>query len=74
MVGLGNGERALFWSDRWINEQSISAIVSSLIKSVPHTIQNKRTVMEAMLNGQWIADTQGASMRKFSWIIYACGT
>lgn len=51
MVGLGNGERALFWSDRWINEQSISAIVSSLIKSVPHTIQNKRTVMEAMLNG-----------------------
>lgn len=59
VVRLENGEHALFWSDRWINGQSIPAIPPSLITTMPLAIRNKRMVTEALLNGRWIAYITG---------------
>lgn len=56
---LGNGEHALFWSDRWINGQGILAVAPSLIGAVPLAIRNKRSVSQALSNNQWVVDIKG---------------
>lgn len=59
-VHLGSGDRILFLSDCWLNGQSICYIAPSLIRLVSLTVRSKRTVQEALLNGQWIEDISGA--------------
>lgn len=44
VVWLGNGERALFWFEWWLNERSIPVIAPALVRTVSLAIPNTRTV------------------------------
>ena len=34
-IVVGNGERMLFWTDRWLHDQSLSDLAPSLVTLVP---------------------------------------
>jgi len=56
---VGNGEKILFWKDRWLDGHTIAEIAPNLVKSV-HKQTAKRTVAQALLNGKWVEDIKGA--------------
>ena len=59
-VVLGDGNGALFWSDRWLDGQSLMDIAPCLCNAVGPRIRSKRTVAQALQGGQWIRDITGA--------------
>ena len=59
-VVLGDGNAALFWSDRWLDGQSLMDIAPCLCNAVGPRIRSKRTVAQALQGGQWIRDITGA--------------
>lgn len=58
-IRLGNGEDCLFWSDKWLDGQSISSLAPSIVNSVPSSIKRTRLVSEGLSNGTWITDIFG---------------
>ena len=59
-VELGNGQKALFWSDRWLQGKSLIDIAPCLYNAVNNTARKKRTVAQALQGDQWIGDIAGA--------------
>ena len=59
-VELGNGGKALFWSDRWLQGKSLIDLAPCLVDVVCGRIKKKRTVAQALQNKQWISDITGA--------------
>ena len=59
-IELGDGCTALFWSDRWLEGQSLPDVAPCLCNAVGTRVRSKRTVAQAPLNGQWIRDISGA--------------
>jgi hypothetical protein len=57
---VGDGKNALFWSDRWINGQSVAELAPCLLQTVGKHIQNWRTVFKGLQNQQWVRDISGA--------------
>jgi hypothetical protein len=55
-VIIGNGERCFFWTDKWINGGSIEEIAPEVFQSTPLAIRARRTVAQALNNGNWIDD------------------
>jgi hypothetical protein len=53
VVLLGNGNRACFWTSRWLRGESLATRFPRLHK---HSKRKNRTVAEAITNGRWIAD------------------
>ena len=51
---LGDGRQALFWEDKWINEESIGDIAPCLLQLIPAQIQHRQTVRERLENRQWV--------------------
>jgi hypothetical protein len=39
---VGDGAKTLFWSDRWLQGQSIEAIAPSLVSRIPRKIKKKQ--------------------------------
>ncbi|CAN6316435.1 unnamed protein product [Urochloa humidicola] len=56
---LGNGERILFWLDKWIDGQSISQLAPGLFDCVPKRTKNTRTVAQALTDRRWTRDFRG---------------
>jgi hypothetical protein len=59
-VIVGNGEKILFWKDRWLDGHTIAEIAPNLVKSVHKQTAKRRTVAQALLNGKWVEDIKGA--------------
>jgi hypothetical protein len=57
---VGDRKSALFWSDRWINGQSVAELAPCLLQTVGKRIQKRRTVFEGLQNRQWVRDISGA--------------
>ena len=55
-VALGNGERTMFWLDKWINGKTIQDIAPNVYEITNPEIKAKRTVAQALNNGAWIED------------------
>jgi hypothetical protein len=49
---VGDGSRTLFWSDRWIHGQSISAFAPSLVNRIKGRIKKSSFVQEALVNNK----------------------
>lgn len=59
-VQLGDGNLALFWTDRWNNNSSPCTIAPNLCNTVRRRTRNRRLVAEALHNKQWISDVVGS--------------
>ena len=60
-VEIGNGQRALFWLDRWLQGKSISELAPCLFNAVGPRVVKHRTVEEGLLNNtNWARDIPGA--------------
>ena len=60
ILSLGMGTKALFWSDRWLEGQSLLELAPCLCNAVGVQAKKKRTVAEALQGNQWIQDISGA--------------
>ena len=58
-IELGDGCTTLFWSDRWLQGKSLIDLAPCLCNAGVR-IRTRRTVAQALLNGQWIKDITGA--------------
>ena len=58
-VELGDGCKALFWTDQWLQGQSLLDLAPSLCNAVGARIKGQRTVAQALLGDQWIRDISG---------------
>jgi hypothetical protein len=56
---VGDGANTLFWTDKWLHGERISELAPRLFGIIPKRFAQKRTVQEALSNGQWIADIRG---------------
>jgi hypothetical protein len=56
IVLVGDGSRALFWMDRWLNGCSILQLAPDLWNAVPPRIRKSRTVWDALSGKRWIRD------------------
>jgi len=45
---VGNGNRTLFWTDRWIHGQCIADLAPRLLEAIPKRRLKRRTVQEAL--------------------------
>jgi hypothetical protein len=59
-INLGNGETALFWSDRWIDKQCIADIAPEVLIAVQTCAKRTRTVATALHGSAWIQDIVAA--------------
>ena len=56
---LGDGNMALFWSDRWLQGQSLLDVAPCLCNAVDTRVRKRRTVAHALQNNCWISDISG---------------
>jgi len=59
-VELGDGCKAMFWTDRWLQGKSLADIAPCLCAAVGRQAQNRRTVAQALQGDSWITDISGA--------------
>lgn len=52
-VHLGNGNKALFWSSRWLEGEAPATLFPALFK---HNRRKNRTVKEALTGDRWVRD------------------
>jgi hypothetical protein len=52
-VTVGNGEKAIFWTSRWLHRQAPATLFPALYE---HSKRKKRNVKEALNNNNWIRD------------------
>ena len=63
---VGNGNTAMFWSDRWLFGGRIQALAPTIFSQVRPRARKQWTVAQALLNNSWVNDIQGGlSMRGF---------
>jgi hypothetical protein len=59
-VTIGNGEDALFWTDKWLQGRSVADLAPELYRAIPKRVAKRRTVSQALSNRCWISDIKGA--------------
>ena len=57
---LGDGRKALFWGDRWLQGKSIEEIAPRLCASVGKHAKKVRTVAQALNGDIWTRNISGA--------------
>jgi hypothetical protein len=57
---LGDGLSTLFWSDAWLEVQSIADISSNLVATVPKRRRARWIICAALDHDAWISDITGA--------------
>jgi hypothetical protein len=60
VVKLGNGSKALFWTDRWIQGQSISDLAPQVFSAVSARTSRTQKVATALPGNAWIQDITAA--------------
>lgn len=58
-VRLGDGRRALFWTDPWLEGRSIEQLAPNLAQAVTTRVTRSRTVADALSNRRWMRDITG---------------
>jgi len=58
-MALGNGQKALFWEDRWVDGRAISEIAPLLYKCIPARRRKTRKVADALQGNSWAQDIRG---------------
>lgn len=58
-ITLGDGERVLFWKDRWIHGFTVGEIAPLILEIVSMHARNCRTVWQALIDNAWSTDVQG---------------
>jgi hypothetical protein len=53
---VGNGNKLLFWHDKWIHDSCVEDIAPLVFESVATRRKNSRTVAEALVDNSWIRD------------------
>jgi hypothetical protein len=53
---VGDGETALFWVDKWLDDTAIRDIVPDLFALIPKRARKCCTVREALVERRWITD------------------
>uniref|UniRef100_A0A453F8D0 Reverse transcriptase zinc-binding domain-containing protein n=1 Tax=Aegilops tauschii subsp. strangulata TaxID=200361 RepID=A0A453F8D0_AEGTS len=56
---IGNGMKALFWEDRWLNGRSVGELMPLLYNCIPKRRRKARTVAEGLNGNAWARDIQG---------------
>jgi hypothetical protein len=56
---VGNGQKVLFWEDRWINGEAVSDIAPDLYKCIPKRRRKIGTVAQGLLANSWARDIHG---------------
>jgi hypothetical protein len=59
-VQVGNGAQTLFWTDRWVDDTSITYLAPDLVAAVAPHRRKTRLVSEALQNSAWISDITSA--------------
>lgn len=57
---VGNGANTLFWTDKWLQGQSLLQIAPALINRVPANIRRRRSVQAALTANGWVHDISGS--------------
>lgn len=57
---IDNGEKILFWTDLWLNGNTMAKVAPNLYQTVPKRIAKRRTVAQALQNRGWVGDIKGA--------------
>jgi hypothetical protein len=52
-VDLGNGDKALFWTSRWLEGEAPATMFPTLFK---HSKRKNRTVKDALTEERWVRD------------------
>lgn len=50
---IGNGQRTLFWLDKWVNQRAASDIAPCLMAFVPNRVKRSMTVAEGLTDRAW---------------------
>jgi hypothetical protein len=58
-VRVGNGANTLFWTDNWLDGESLVDLAPALIMMVSPQIKKNRTVQQALQNRNWVRDITG---------------
>jgi len=53
IVDLGNGNKALFWTPRWLHGEAPATLFPALFE---HSKRKNRTVKEALTDSKWVRD------------------
>jgi hypothetical protein len=56
---IGNGQKALFWEDRWVNGKAIKELAPLLYSCIPNRRRKARTVADGIHGNSWARDIQG---------------
>lgn len=67
---VGDGNRALFWVDKWLGGRAIEDIAPCLYMAVGTRIRNRRTVAQALHGDQWVHDIRRRQLCRLAWSIY----
>ena len=59
-VEIGNGQKALFWLDKWLQGKGIQDLAPCLFSSIGPRIRKGRTVAQGLANDAWVQDISGA--------------
>ena len=59
-VEIGNGQKALFWLEKWLQGKGIQDLVPCLFTSIGPRIRKGRTVAQGLANDAWVQDISGA--------------
>ena len=57
---VGNGEKIMFWTDRWLDGNTMAEVAPNLFKTVSKRTAKRRTVAQALQNISWVRDINGA--------------
>lgn len=67
---VGDGKNCFFWTDKWIEGQSVEDFAPDIYQIISPIIRARRMVAEALTNGAWIKDiSKQISMRDFMQIL-----
>jgi hypothetical protein len=50
---LGNGEKATFWTSRWLQGEAPASLYPTLFR---HSRRKNRTVKDAIMGDKWVSD------------------
>ncbi|WVZ85337.1 hypothetical protein U9M48_032277 [Paspalum notatum var. saurae] len=56
---VGNGKNTIFWTDKWVQGQSLAQLAPNLFGSITNKAK-RRTVFEAATDLRWVQDIRGA--------------
>lgn len=59
-TSLGNGTTALFWEDRWLQQQAPVDLAPNLARLVPRRIRDQLTVRQGLTGRRWTSDIAGS--------------